>query len=160
MSERKYWLMKSEPNVYSIDQLRKEGTACWEGVRNYQARNFMRDDMKEGDLVFFYHSNVKPTGIVGLAQVVKEAYPDHFAWDKNSKYFDKKSSPENPRWFMVDVGFVEKWKEPVTLEQLKKDPTFEEMLVTKPGMRLSIQPVEEAHFNRIVALGREQGQVR
>ena len=125
MADRKYWLMKSEPNVYSIDQLRKEGTSCWEGVRNYQARNFMRDDMKEGDLVFFYHSNAKPTGIVGLAQVVKEAYPDHFAWDKNSKYFDEKSSPDNPRWFMVDVGFVEKWKEPITLPfPQKPEETF------------------------------------
>lgn len=107
-----YWLMKSEPDVFSIDDLKKRphSTEHWDGVRNYQARNFMKDGMKKGDLIFFYHSNCEEPGIVGLAKVVKEAYPDFTSWDKKSKYYDEKSTPEKPRWFMVDVKFQKNLK--------------------------------------------------
>ena len=144
--------MKSEPNTYSIDDLIKDNTTQWEGVRNYQARNFMRDDMKIGDHVLFYHSNTKPPGIVGLAEVCKESYPDHFAWDVSSKYFDPKSSPENPIWMMVDVKFKKKLNHPISLDTLKTYPELETMLVIKRGMRLSIQPVEKQHFEFITSL--------
>ena len=116
--------MKSEPDVYSIDDLEKEGSTCWEGVRNYKARNNMRE-MKVGDEVLYYHSNAKPPGVVGIARVCKEAYPDHFAWDPKSKYFDAKSDSENPRWSMVDVEFVSKVanvEEPYSLHEIKADP--------------------------------------
>ena len=149
---RRYWLVKSEPDVYSIDHLAEEGTAEWDGVRNYQARNFMRDDMKVGDQVLYYHSNTKPPGIVGLARVCRESYPDHTSWDPDSGYFDTKSTPESPRWFMVDLEFVEKFAEPITLAELKADPALEGMLVTKKGQRLSVQPVDKEHFEHIVAI--------
>ncbi len=149
----KYWLMKSEPTVYSIDDLQRDGSTCWEGVRNYQARNFMRDEMKPEDLVLFYHSNSNPPGVAGLARIYREAYPDHFAWDPASPYFDEKSSPENPRWFMVDLCFVEKFTDSVTLQELKQHPDLAGMLVTKRGMRLSVQPVEKAHFEIVANLG-------
>jgi predicted RNA-binding protein with PUA-like domain len=148
--------MKSEPDVYSIDDLDEEGVACWEGVRNYQARNFMRDEMKVGDLALFYHSNAKPPGAIGVARIVKEGYPDHHAWNKKSKYFDAKSTAENPRWFMVDVELVEKWEDVVSLAEMKEDPKLEGMLVTRKGQRLSIQPVEKPHFDRVVQLGRKK----
>lgn len=142
--------MKSEPDVYSIDDLKRDKKTQWEGVRNYQARNFMRDDMKPGDEVLFYHSNAKPPGIAGLGKVCKLAYPDFFAWDKKSKYFDPKSSEDKPIWFMVDVQFVKKFKEILSLDLLKADKKLEDMLVTKRGMRLSVQPVEEKHYKYIV----------
>ena len=112
------WLMKSEPYVYSIDDLQRDGSTHWEGVRNYQARNLMKE-MAVGDRVLFYHSNAKPPGVVGVARVCRTAYPDHFSWDEGSKYFDEKSTPEAPRWFMVDVEFVEKLPRQVTLDELK-----------------------------------------
>lgn len=155
MSTR-YWLMKSEPDVYSINDLQDEGSTYWEGVRNYQARNFMRDDMKQGDLVLFYHSNAKPPGVAGIARVSREAYPDHFSWDPSNPYFDPKSSPDNPRWVMVDVEFVEKFNDLVTLQELKEHPDLECLMVTKRGVRLSVQPVEKAHFDLIVDLGRQK----
>ena len=148
-----YWLMKTEPNVYSIEDLAREGTTHWEGVRNYQARNFMRDKMKIGDDVLFYHSNTTPPGIVGLAKISSGPYPDFTAWDKKSKYYDPKSSEENPRWMMVDVAFSCKFTNSVSLDQLKKDPVLEGILVAKRGMRLSIQPVEEKHYRHILNLG-------
>lgn len=157
MTAPKHWLMKSEPNTYSIDDLLEHGRTCWEGVRNYQARNYMRDEMKVGDKVLFYHSSAKPTGVVGLGVVVQEAYPDHYAHDPKSPYYDPKSSEEAPRWMMVDVGFVEKWADTVTLTELKAEAALEGMLVTKRGMRLSVQPVEPAHYERVVALGRAKG---
>jgi predicted RNA-binding protein with PUA-like domain len=147
-----YWLMKSEPDVYSIDHLIADTTTQWEGVRNYQARNFMRDDMKIGDKVLFYHSNTKPPGIVGVAEVCKESYPDFFAWDQESKYFDPKSPEEKPRWFMVDVKFVKKFKSIISLDDLKTHPELVDMLVIRKGQRLSVQPVDEAHFNFVVGL--------
>jgi predicted RNA-binding protein with PUA-like domain len=152
---KRYWLMKSEPDVYSIDDLQRDGKDCWEGIRNYQARNFMRDDMKVGDGVLFYHSNAKPPGVAGLARVCRLAYPDHFAWDKKSKYFDPKCDPEDPRWWMVDVEYVETFPHLVSLQQLKDDAQLEDMMVTRRGSRLSIQPVELAHWKRVSALGRK-----
>lgn len=152
----KYWLMKSEPNTYSIEDLQKEGVTHWEGVRNYQARNFMRDDMKIGDQVLFYHSNATPPGIVGLAEVCKEAYPDHFAYDPKSAYFDSKSKKDSPRWMMVDVKFCEKFDQIISLDQLKRISGLQTMLVIKKGMRLSIQPVEKEHYSIIVNLARKE----
>ena len=152
---KRYWLMTSEPDVYGIDALEKEGSAHWDGVRNYQARNFMRDEMKKGDLVLFYHSNAKPPGVAGIAEVVKEGYPDHTAW-KKGKYFDPKSPKDNPRWFMVDVAFVEKFRTFVPLEELKETPGLEDMKVIKRGMRLSVQPVEKAEFQIVRKLGRRK----
>ena len=111
------WLMKSEPYVYSIDDLKRDGSTCWEGVRNYQARNLMRE-MEVGDAVLFYHSNAKPPGVAGLARVARTAYPDHFAWEEGHKYFDEKSSPEDPRWWLVDVEYVDTLPEFVSLDEL------------------------------------------
>ena len=149
MKSRK-WLMKTEPNVYSIDDLKKEGKTQWEGIRNYQARNFMMKDMRIGDEVFIYHSNATPPGIVGLASVCSEPYPDFFAWDDTSKYFDPKSTPDNPRWFMVDVKFKQKLSAMISLEQLKNDRNLTDMMVTKKGSRLSIQPVHDDEFEYIM----------
>ena len=144
-----YWLMKSEPSAYSIDDLEKDGITQWEGVRNYQARNFMRDQMKIGDKVLFYHSNTNPPGIVGLAEVCKESYPDYFALDATSKYFDPKATEEKPIWMMVDVKFIKKFKKVISLEEIKNRPELANMLVIKKGMRLSIQPVSESDYNII-----------
>ena len=127
-----YWLMKSEPNAFSIDDLKQKTQSPWDGVRNYQARNFMKS-MEEGDLVFFYHSSCSPAGIVGIAKVCKKAYPDYTSWDKDSPYFDPKSTTENPRWFMVDIEFIEKWSKTLTLAELKSTPELENMLLTKKG---------------------------
>jgi predicted RNA-binding protein with PUA-like domain len=145
--------MKSEPDAYSIDDLQRDGTGSWDGVRNYQARNFMRDEMAVGDLVLFYHSNAKPPGVAGVARVCRESYPDHTQFDRKSKYYDPKSDPHDPRWHMVDVEFVEKLSELVGLPALKNDPELEGMLVTQRS-RLSVQPVDKAHFRRVLALGR------
>lgn len=152
----RYWLMKSEPEVFSIDDLARDRSAAWEGVRNYQARNFMRDDMKKGDLVLFYHSNATPPGVAGVAKVVRESYPDHSAWDAKSEYFDPKSTPETPVWMMVDVEFVERFAAVVALDELKAAPELEGMLVTQRGQRLSVQPVEAAHFRWVRAAGRNK----
>ncbi len=149
--------MKSEPSAYSIDNLEKDGVTQWEGVRNYQARNFMRDEMRIGDLVLFYHSNAGPPGVVGVGRVVRESYPDHFAWNPESKYFDKRSTPEKPLWFMVDVGFITRFPEVVPLAQIKEDPILAGIMVARRGSRLSIQPVEEAHFRHICKLGGFEG---
>jgi len=148
-----YWLMKSEPDVYSIDDLQKDGSTHWEGVRNYQARNLMKD-MKVGDLVLYYHSNAKPPGVVGVARVCREAYPDHFSWNRSSKYFDEKSTPEAPRWFMVDVEFVDKLPRLVGLDELKESPALAEMVVTKRS-RLSVQPVRAKEFEVVTRMAKE-----
>lgn len=150
----RYWLMKSEPDVYSIDDLARDGSTGWDGVRNYQARNFMRDEMKVGDLVLFYHSNADPPGIAGVARVCREAHPDPTQFDPSSKYHDPKSDPDDPRWLMVDVEFVEKFPHLVSLAELKANPKLEGMYVTRRGMRLSVQPVEPAHFEEVVRMGR------
>jgi len=150
-----YWLMKSEPDVYSVEDLERDGQTHWDGVRNYQARKFMRDRMQVGDHVLYYHSNVKPPGVAGTARVVREAYPDHTSWDSNSKYFDPKSSPEAPRWFMVDIAFEERFQQIVTLDRIKQESALQEMVLVKRG-RLSVQPVEKVEFDLIRKIGRSQ----
>jgi predicted RNA-binding protein with PUA-like domain len=142
--------MKSEPEAYSIDDLMKDKIEHWDGIRNYQARNIMRDEMTVGDYAFFYHSNAKPTGIVGVMKVNSEAYPDHTAQDPKSNYYDPKATKEKPIWEMVDMKFVEKFNSIFTLEELKSDPKLIDMMVVKRGMRLSIQPVSKAHFKYIL----------
>jgi len=157
MARRKhYWLMKSEPNVYSIDDLASEGTDHWDGVRNYQARNMMRDDMRVGDGVLFYHSNAKPPGVAGLAKIARRGYPDHTQFDPDSKYYDAKSNPDDPRWYMVDVEFVEKFDEVVPLPVLKATPGLEDMVVNQKGSRLSVQPVTADEFKIVRKLGRRK----
>ena len=147
-----FWLMKSEPDVFGIDDLKKmpKQTEHWDGVRNYQARNMMRDGMKKGDQVFFYHSNTKPPGIVGIMKVVRESYPDFTAWNPEGKYYDPKSTEQSPRWFMVDVKFVQKFKRTITLDELKVNPLLEEMAVVRKGNRLSINPVTEDEWQAIL----------
>lgn len=143
------WLMKSEPDVFSFDDLRqaRNKTTMWEGVRNYQARNFMRDDMKKGDLVLFYHSNCAEPGIVGLAEISsRAAYPDPSQFDPGSGYHDPKADRDNPRWLVVDVRYKKSLKRPVSLKEIKAHPRLSGMKVAQRGMRLSIQPVEEAHY--------------
>lgn len=148
-----YWLMKSEPDVFSIDDLKKVKTEHWDGIRNYQARNMMRDEMKKGDLVFFYHSNADPIGIAGIMKVVREAYPDHTALEPKSKYYDPKSSPDNNRWFMVDVGFVKKFSRIITLDELREhEMQLKDMPLLRKGNRLSIMPVSELQWNYILNL--------
>lgn len=146
-----YWLMKSEPEAYSIDDLSRDEVTAWSGVRNYQARNFMRDDMRVGDGVLFYASNAKPSGVVGVARVASAAYADPTQFDPSSKYFDPKATSENPRWFLVDIAFVRKLAKPITLAGLKLDPSFSTMAVVQKGSRLSITPVLQKHFERLIA---------
>ena len=152
---KRYWLMKSEPGVYSIDDLQRDGSTSWEGVRNYQARNFMRDNMRVGDGVLFYHSNAKPMGVYGVAEVVREAYPDDTAFDPASRYFDAKSDPAKPTWLMVDVGYVRTFKAPVTLAALKEIPGLEDMVVIRKGSRLSVQPVTPQEWDVIMRIAAE-----
>ena len=149
-----YWLVKSEPDTFSIQDLAAmpDQTEHWDGVRNYQARNFMRDRMKVGDLVLFYHSNTKPPGIAGLCKVVREGYPDHTAWDSESNYFDPKSSPDAPRWFMVDVKLCEIFSSYVSLNDLKQNPRLEGMQLLQKGNRLSVMPIEDEAFSEILAM--------
>lgn len=148
----KYWLMKSEPDAFSIDDLKKVKVEPWDGIRNYQARNFMRDQMQIGDQVFFYHSNCDEVGIVGVMKVSSKPYPDPTAFDKKSKYFDPKSDPENPRWMLVDVRFVKKLKRTVTLSELKQYSQLDGMQLLKKGNRLSIMPVEKSHWDFILSI--------
>jgi len=147
-----YWLMKSEPDVYSIDDLERDGREMWDSIRNYQARNMMRDDMRIGDKVFFYHSNCKEPGIVGISRVVSKPYADPTQFDPKSKYFDPKSDSDNPRWMLVDVEFVRKLKRSVTLAEIKANPELEDMLLTRRGNRLSIMPVTKEHWDIILRL--------
>ena len=147
-----YWLMKSEPHVYPYEQLVEDGKTHWDGVRNYQARNMMRDNMKIGDYVLFYHSNFKPPHVAGIAKVCREGYPDHTAQDVNSKYYDPKASADNPRWIMVDIEPVMKFDSFVSLQEIKDNPKSEGMLLVKKGQRLSIQPVEEFHFRIVLEM--------
>jgi predicted RNA-binding protein with PUA-like domain len=149
---RGYWLLKSEPDVYSIDALKQDGRTGWGGVRNYQARNFMRDTMREGDLVLFYHSNAEPPGVAGVAKVAGPPEPDPTQFDKQSEYYDAGSTKAEPRWVQVPVGFVEKFKAVVPLETLKADPKLAGMAVLQRGQRLSVQPVSPEHFARVLAL--------
>ncbi len=149
-----YWLMKSEPNAFGIDDLEKmpNQTEHWDGVRNYQARNMMRDDMKVGDQVFFYHSNCDVPGIVGLMEVVREGYPDHTAFDPQCKYFDPKSDPQNPRWIMVDIKYIKHTKRVISLAELKKCGALENMPLVRKGNRLSILPVTDQEWNTILKM--------
>ncbi|AHE67917.1 EVE domain-containing protein [Legionella oakridgensis] len=146
-----YWLMKSEPSCFSIDDLQNapKQTTPWDGVRNYQARNFMRDQMNIGDLVFFYHSNCNPPGIVGIAEIVSSAYPDYTAFDPNSEHPDPNSTPEHPRWFMVDIRFKEKFPEIIPLNTLKYHPELGSMPLLRKGNRLSVMPVSAQAWNFI-----------
>ncbi len=155
MSQR-CWLMKCEPSAYTIDDLERDGTTAWEGVRNFQARNFMRDQMQVGDPVLFYASNADPSGVTGLATIARAAYPDAFAWKKGHKYFDEGSSKEKPTWYMVDIAFAGKFPEIVPLETLKQTKGLEKMMVTQKGSRLSIQPVTKAEYDIVVRLGRRR----
>ena len=143
-----YWLCKSEPDNYSIDEMEKDGTTPWDGVRNYGARNYMRDEMKPGDGVLFYHSNQKPPAIVGMMEVISEPYPDALQFDPDSKYFDPKSSEENPTWINVDMKFVRKLDKPISRYALKDDPDLENMELFRLG-RYSITKVTEAEWNKI-----------
>jgi predicted RNA-binding protein with PUA-like domain len=149
------WLMKSEPDVFGIDDLQRKGVEHWDGVRNYQARNHMRS-MAVGDRVLFYHSNADPPGVAGVARVCRPAYPDFTALDPGSKYHDPRSSPASPRWFMVDVEFVEKFAHLVSLQELRETPGLEDMLVLRRGMRLSVQPVTARQFQIVCRLGRRE----
>lgn len=151
--KNKYWLVKSEPSAYSIDDLVKDKKTHWDGVRNYQARNFMRDEMKIGDQVLFYHSNAEPTAVVGLCKVVKEGYPDFTAFDPEDKHFDPKSKQDNPTWIMVDIKLVKKFKRPVTLAEIKENPKLQNMRLVQRGNRLSVMPIEKKELELIVKLG-------
>ncbi len=160
-----HWLVKTEPDAFSIDDLKRLGRTSWDGVRNYQARNFMRDDMQLGDWVLVYHSNAKPPGVVGLGEVVRTSYADHTAWDPASKYFDEQSSPQEPRWYMVDVGFVEIFPRLVPLDELRSHGEPGGILEGMPLVgksRLSVQPVTPEQFDAIVELagGRKRARKR
>jgi predicted RNA-binding protein with PUA-like domain len=150
----RYWLVKSEPDIYPLEQLRKDGKTGWTGVRNYQARNLMRDSMKPGDGVLFYLSNADPKAVVGLAEVCSAPLPDPTQFDKNSEYYDPKSKRENPTWMMVEIKFVEAFKTAVTLEELKRTPGLEKMMLTQRGSRLSVQPVTPEEWKIVVKMGR------
>jgi predicted RNA-binding protein with PUA-like domain len=149
-----YWLFKSEPDVFGIDHLKAMPgqTEHWDGIRNYQARNMLRDDIKPGDQVFFYHSNCKEPAIVGIMEVTREGYPDHTAFDPEQHYYDPKSDPDNPRWYMVDVKFVRDLKRPISLQELKQLPELEDMPLVRRGNRLSIMPVSKEHWQLILGL--------
>ena len=150
----RYWLMKSEPDVFSIDDLARDTRTAWEGVRNYQARNSMRDDMKLGDKVLFYHSNAEPSGVAGVAEIVREAYPDPHALDPKSDYHDPKATPATNVWVTVEIGFVERFPAVLPLAALKAEAALEGMEVIRKGSRLSVQPVSAAHFEKVAAMGR------
>jgi len=149
-----YWLMKSEPEVFSIEDLEKapKKTTHWDGVRNYQARNYLRDQIKKGDLVFYYHSNSDPSGIAGIAEVVKEGYPDFTAFDKKDPHYDPKSIEANPTWYMVDVKHVRTFKRILPLEELRGIPALKDMVLLQKGSRLSVQPVTEKQWKAIEKL--------
>jgi predicted RNA-binding protein with PUA-like domain len=150
-----YWLLKTEPSTYSIDDLARENkqTTCWDGVRNYQARNYMRDQMKVGDPVLLYHSSTTPTGIVGTGKVVKESYPDFTAFDPKHEHYDPKSKHDEPRWFMVDIKLQTRFKELIPLDELKKIKALDGMVLLSKGSRLSVQPVTKKQFDTVVKLG-------
>lgn len=148
----KYWLMKSEPDVFSIDDLKKKKKSGWDGVRNYQARNYMRDDMQLGDLILFYHSSCEVPGVSGLAKVCKTSHPDPSQFDSKSDYFDPKATIDRPRWFMVEVEFVERFDRVVTLAELKNEKELSNMPLVQKGSRLSINPVTHKEYETIISL--------
>lgn len=152
MAKRRYWLMKSEPGTYSIHDLEREGSTMWDGVRNYQARNLMRDECRVGDMVLFYHSSAKPSGVAGLARVSRAPYPDPTQFEDGGPYHDPTSDPDDPRWILVDVAYVETFEEVLPLAALKAEPALADMLVVQKGQRLSVMPVEKDHFQRVCRL--------
>lgn len=153
MAKRRYWLVKSEEDAYSIDDLESDGTTPWDGIRNYEARNLMRDEMKQGDKVLYYHSNAKPPGVVGIARVASDPYPDPLQFDPDSRYHDPRSTEAEPRWILVDLGFEEKFSRKVPLQEIKDHPALQEMVLVN-RMRLSVQPVTPEEFKVISELGR------
>ncbi len=150
----KYWLLKTEPESFSIKDLAKcpDQTTCWSGVRNYQARNYMRDEMKQGDRVLFYHSSTEIPAIVGTAQVVRESYPDPTAWDKKDSHYDSGSTKEKPRWFMVDIQLVRIFDEPISLTTLRGVSELQKMELLRKGSRLSVQPVSKPEYTAILKI--------
>ncbi|RYE90251.1 MAG: EVE domain-containing protein [Myxococcales bacterium] len=153
---KRYWLMKCEPAAYTIDDLARDGVTSWEGVRNYQARNTLRDDMKVGDGVLFYASNATPSGVMGLAEIARAGYPDPFAFKKGHAYHDPKSTKDEPTWYAVDIRFVEKFAGVVSLDELRAQRSLAQMMVLQKGSRLSIQPVTRAQYDAVVKLGRSK----
>ncbi|MDR3625429.1 MAG: EVE domain-containing protein [Ignavibacteriaceae bacterium] len=151
---KKYWLVKSEPEVFSIEDLKKSKnqTAYWDGVRNYQARNYLRDEIKKGDGVFFYYSNSDPMGIFGICEVVKEGYPDHTQFDPDSNHYFPSASPDKPIWFMVDIKLVKIFKKPVTLTDIKNNPKLRDMKLIQKGNRLSVMPVTNGEWGEIIRM--------
>ena len=152
---KRYWLMKCEPVAYTIDNLARDQRTSWEGVRNYQARNFMRDEMQVGDGVLFYASNADPSGVTGLAKISRSGHPDYFSWRKGHKYFDPKSTKVSPVWHMVEIEFVKRFPEIVSLATLKAHKGLNQMMVTQKGSRLSVQPVTRIEFNIVSRLGQK-----
>lgn len=150
---KNYWLIKSEESCYSIDDIARDNKTAWSGIRNYQARNFMTNEMKIGDEALFYHSNGKPSGAVGIVKVMSKPYPDPTQFDKKDEHFDPKACKDKPIWYVVDMQFVKKFKRPVMLPEIKIDPSLKGIPVTQKGNRLSVQPVSKTHFERIVELG-------
>jgi predicted RNA-binding protein with PUA-like domain len=152
---KKYWLFKSDPEEFSFDDLKKSKnqTTFWDGIRNYQARNFIRDEMKKGDGVLFYHSSSDPLAITGICEIVKEGYPDHTQFDSKNDHFDPKADKKNPTWFMVDIKLVKEFKTPVTLDQIKANPKLKNMKLIQRGQRLSIQPVTKDEWEEILKMG-------
>lgn len=148
----RYWLMKSEPDVFSIHDLERVKRSDWDGVRNYQARNFMRDDMRSGDLVLFYHSNAEPSGVAGIARVSRQSHPDLTQFDRKSEYYDPKATPEKPIWFLVEVEFVQAFPEVIPLERLKREKALAKMPLVQKGTRLSVMPVSEAEWKCVLGL--------
>lgn len=151
----KYWLVKTEPDVFSWDDLKKSKnrTTYWDGVRNYQARNYLRDEMKKGDLVLFYHSNTEPLAVMGICEVVREGYPDFTQFDPDNNHYDPKADPKSPTWFMVDVKLTKEFKHPVTLEEIKSNPKLRNMKLIQRGNRLSVMPITKEEFDEIVRMG-------
>jgi len=147
-----YWLMKSEPDTYSIDDLQSFGVDHWDGIRNYQVRNFFRDQMQVGDQAFFYHSNCKEPGIVGTMEIVSKAYSDHTAFDPSEKYFDSKSDPENPRWLMVDVRYIKHLNRMITLAELRQQKQIADMKLLQRGNRLSVLPLSKMEWQYILEM--------
>lgn len=152
MADKRYWLMKSEPYVYSFDDLVRDGRTYWDGVRNYQARNLLRDEIKEGDGVLYYHSNAKPSAVIGTAKVAREGYPDHTAWDPDDGHYDPRSPEDNPRWFMVDIVPDRPLPNPVSLKDAKANPKLKDMVLVR-NPRLSVQPVSKAEWDEILRMG-------